>query len=136
MPSNRFDEYTFISQILLFFGLKNLQKKFSYFFNRFWTHYHYYNSNEWSKIVSEPGFEVVEVRGYCPKRICMMNDFLAPFSILEYFTKKFFNRWTLLPSVRKIILSPIALLVNLFLRGAEKAEDGGLLFISLRKPIR
>ena len=76
----------------------------------------------------------MEIRGYCPKGICVMNDLLVPFSILEYFTKKFFNRWTLLPSLRKIILSPIALLVNFFLRGAEKSEDGGLIFISLRKP--
>ena len=64
----------------------------------------------------------------------MMNDFLVPFSILEYLTKKFFNRWTLVPSLRKIILSPIALLGNLFLQGAEKSKDGGLVFISLQKP--
>ncbi len=134
VPSNRFDEYTFISQILLFFGLKNWQKRFSFFFNRFWAHYHYYDPEQWSKIVSEPGFEVVELRGYCPKRVCMMNDFLVPFSILEYVTKKFFNRWTLVPSLRKIILSPIALLGNFFLQGAEKSKDGGLVFISLQKP--
>jgi len=134
VPSNRFDEYTFISQILLFFGLKNWQKRFSFFFNRFWAHYHYYDPEQWSKLVSEPGFEVVELRGYCPKRVCMMNDFLVPFSILEYLTKKFFNRWTLVPSLRKIILSPIALLGNLFLQGAEKSKDGGLVFISLQKP--
>jgi hypothetical protein len=62
-----------------------------------------------------------------------MNDLLVPFSVPEYLTKKFLNRWTLFPALRRIILAPIAYLGNLVLRGAERCETGGLVFLSLRK---
>lgn len=133
VPSDRFDEYTWISQILSALGMKNLQRRFGTFFNRFWVHYHFYTPERWRDIAVEAGFEVEEVHGYGPKRACLMNDFLVPFSVPEYLTKKFLNRWTLFPLLRRIILAPIAFIGRRILRGAERAEAGGLVFLSLRK---
>jgi SAM-dependent methyltransferase len=133
VPSNRFDEYTWIGQLLLFLGLKGLQQRFSAFFNRFWVHYHFYTPERWGEIAAEAGFEIVEVRGYAPRRACLMNDLLVPFSVPEYLTKKYLNRWTLFPRLRRIILAPIAFIGTRVLRGADRAEAGGLVFLSLRK---
>jgi ubiquinone/menaquinone biosynthesis C-methylase UbiE len=134
VPSNHFDEYTWISQLLAVLGLKTLRRQFGAFFNRFWAHYHYYTPARWSEIMAEAGFEVLEVRGYGPRRACLMNDLLVPFSVPEYFTKKFCNRWTLFPGLRRIILAPLSYLGALVLRDAENCETGGLVFLSLRKP--
>ena len=133
VPSPRFDEYTWISQILLVLGLKGLRQRFGAFFNRFWAHYHFYTPERWCDIAVAAGFEVVEVRGYGTRRACLMNDFLVPFSVPEYFTKKFLNRWTLFPRVRRVLLAPFAFLGNWILRAAESSEAGGLVFLSLRK---
>lgn len=133
VPSDRFDEYTWISQFLSELGLNALRRRFGAFFNRFWAHYHFYTPARWREIVAGAGFEVVEVRGYGPRRACLMNDFLVPFSVPEYVTKKFLNRWTLFPRLRRILLAPLALLGKRILRGAENNEAGGLVFLSLRK---
>ena len=133
VPSNRFDEYTWISEFLKALGLNNLRKRFGVFFNRFWVHYHYHTLEHWREIAITAGFEVVEAHTYGPRRACLLNDFLVPFSVPEYLTKKFLNRWTLFPRLRRVILAPFALLGSLILRGAEKCEAGGLVFLSLRK---
>ncbi len=133
VPSNRFDEYTWISQFLAALGLDHLRRQFGTFFNRFWAHYHCYTSEQWSQIATSAGFEVIEAHTYGTRKACLLNDFLVPFSVPEYVTKKYLNRWTLFPRLRRVILAPFALLGSLILRGAEKCEAGGLVFLSLRK---
>lgn len=133
VPSDHFDEYTWISQFLSVLGLKELRRRYGDFFNRFWAHYHYHTPERWREIATAAGFEMVEVHGYGPRRACLLNDFLVPFSISEYLTKKLLNRWTLFPRLRRIVLAPLVFLGRLILRGAEKSETGGLVFLSLRK---
>ncbi len=133
VPTDRFDEYTWVSQMLLALGLKQLRGRFGAFFNRFWVHYHYYTPERWQAIMAEAGFDIVEVRAYAPRSACLMNDFLVPFSALELLTKKMLNRWTLFPSLRRILLLPATGLGLRVLRGADKADAGGLVFLSLRK---
>jgi SAM-dependent methyltransferase len=133
VPSNRFDEYTWIGQLLRLLGLNNLLQRFSDFYNRFWVHYHFYTPERWSEIAKQAGFEIVEVRSYGPRRVCLLNDLLVPFSVPEYITKKLANRWTSFPRLRRIILAPIAFLGNLVLRGGESCKSGGLVFLSLKK---
>jgi SAM-dependent methyltransferase len=133
VPSDRFDQYTLISQLLGGLGLEGLRRRFRTFFNRFWVHYHYYTPQRWAQIASSAGFEVVTVHTYGPKRVCLLNDALVPFSMPELITKKALNRWTLFPRVRRIVLAPLVWLGLRLLRGAERCEDGGLVFLSLRK---
>ena len=133
VPTNRFDEYTWISQFLLALGLKNLRQKFGAFFNRFWVHYHFYSPERWREIAAAAGFEVVEVRGYAPRGACLMNDFLVPFSIPALMTKKILNRWTLFPRLRQMLLAPVVYLGLRVLRGGVRSTTGGLVFLSLRK---
>jgi hypothetical protein len=44
------------------------------------------------------------------------------------------NRWFLLPGLRRMMAGPISVLAAPLLRGGERAEDGGLVFVALRKP--
>ena len=88
---------------------------------------------KWVSLAEKAGFTVVESRSYAPRYLCVLNDFLVPFSILELLTKKIFNRWTLLPSLRRIVMFPIGLIVGRLVDGADKVERGGLVFLALTK---
>jgi len=134
VPTNNFDQYTLTSQLLLFFGLKKLQKKYCKIFNLFWRHYHYYDPSKWTKILKKSGYEVLKVQTYGSKNFCMLNDFLTPLSILEFLTKKLFNQWTLFPVLRKIIFYPILPIANKLLKKSTNVKNGGLVFISAKKP--
>jgi SAM-dependent methyltransferase len=134
VPSNHFDEYTWISQFLGAFRLEGLRQRFKSFFNRFWVHYHYYTPQRWAELASQAGFRVAAVHTYGPKRVCLMNDALVPFSLTELITKKATNRWTLFPRVRRVVLAPVVWAGLRVLRGAERCEHGGLVFLSLEKP--
>ena len=112
-----------------------MAKKYSDFFNKFWKHYHFYETSGWISIAKGAGFVVDRVFTYNSKKHCLTNDFLAPFGLFGMINKKVFNRWILFPNIRKWIYLPIFLISRRFLRSAEMAKDGGLLFVSLKKTI-
>jgi len=62
-----------------------------------------------------------------------LNDLLAPFGALALITKHLFNRWTLFPAVRRIVLFPVCLVVERILRDATQTDHGGLVFLALTK---
>jgi SAM-dependent methyltransferase len=133
VPSDLFEHYSIVNQMLLMLGLERLAERYRAFFNRFWVHYHAYPVKKWVSLAEKAGFTVVESRSYAPRYLCVLNDFLVPFSILELITKKIFNRWTLFPALRRIIMFPIGLLVRQLVRGADNVERGGLVFLALTK---
>jgi hypothetical protein len=63
----------------------------------------------------------------------MLDDFLVPFSLVGFVLKKLTNRWTILPGLRRLLMMPFYLIAKPMLRGAERAERGGLVFIALTK---
>lgn len=134
VPSDLFEHYSVINQALLLLGLKGLASRYRAFFNRFWVHYHGYPVAKWRSLAEQAGFSVVESRSYAPRYLCVLNDFLVPFSILELATKKAFNRWTLFPAFRRIVMYPIGLMVAGLVDGADNVERGGLVFLALTKP--
>ena len=133
VPSDLFEHYTVINQMLLILGLKGMAGRYRAFFNRFWVHYHGYPVSQWVSVAEKAGFSVVESRSYAPKYLCVLNDFLVPFSILEFVTKKAFNRWTLFPLLRRIVMFPIGLMVGRLVDGTENVDRGGLVFLVLTK---
>lgn len=133
VPSDLFEHYSVINQMLLMLGLDRLAERYRAFFNRFWVHYHGYPVAKWVSLAQKAGFTVVASRSYAPRYLCVLNDFLVPFSILELLTKKVFNRWTLFPSLRRIVMYPIGLMVGKLVNGADNVERGGLVFLALTK---
>jgi ubiquinone/menaquinone biosynthesis C-methylase UbiE len=132
VPSDRFEQYAWLSRLLLLFDLHRLQKQFGKFYNQFWAHYHCYTPECWARLLEEAGFKVVTVRTYAPKVICTLDDVLAPLAIVGLVFKRSINRWTLVPELRRIVLSPATALVKRLIRQADQG-DGGLVFLAARK---
>jgi hypothetical protein len=118
---------------LLFLRFKKASSHYRNCFNRFWAHYHAYPTAKWISLVESSGFTVVSTRTYGPKYLCLLNDFLVPFSILEFITKKILNRWTLYPRLRRILMLPISSLIAILTRNADCVNNGGLVFLMLTK---
>jgi len=133
-PSERFERYTFTAILLHTLGLNRLEKAWRTFFNRFWVHYHCYSPRGWAECGQRAGFEVAEAFSYNPKRACLLNTFLTPLGLPAMICKKITNKWILFPVLRKLYIPLVALLLRSILRGAEKSDEGGLVFVALRKP--
>lgn len=133
VPSHRFDEYSIVNQALCALGLRGLADRYRSFFNRFWRHYHCYTPGGWSALAERTGFKVTEIHTYGSKGICLLNDFLAPFSIVSFVIKKIANRWVLFPGVRRLVMMPVAMAGHQVLEGGDVARDGGLVFMELTK---
>jgi SAM-dependent methyltransferase len=134
VPSPDFERFTVINLALEALGLKAQSVRFRKFFNAFWAHHHAYSADGWSALCRDAGFEVVEAYAFAPTRTCLLNTVLTPFALPAKIMKRATNRWTLFPRLRRILLLPLARLASPILRGGERAADGGLVFVSLRKP--
>jgi SAM-dependent methyltransferase len=133
VPSDLFEQYTIGYQLLNFIGLNDCAKNYKAFFNRFWRHYHAYSLADWAKQAEKNGFVVKEIFSYDGKRLCLINDLLAPFAIVSFCLKKITNRWSLLPRIRYLALSPLAMLLKPWLQKNQRLKDGGLVFMRLTK---
>lgn len=133
VPSNRFDEYSVVNQTLCAVGLRGLADKYRSFFNRFWRHYHCYTPEGWSTLAQQTGFTVTEIHTYGTKRICLLNDFLVPFSLVSFVMKKLTNRWVLFPGLRRLVMMPVAMAGHRVLEGGDTAREGGLVFMELTR---
>lgn len=134
LPTNRFDQYTIVAQILAKLRLKGLQKYYQRGFNKFWAHYHYYNTDDWIKKFERNGFSVVEFQEYASKGVCLFNAASIPFSFFPFVTKKLFNRWFLFPRLRKFTAYILhALFKPLTDNPTAEAGRGGLVFFCLAK---
>lgn len=132
VPSPHFEQNTLINRFLMAVGLSPLAARYRRFCSDvIWRQCHYHSLEEWGKLVSSFGFAVENSFTYDPASICLLNDFLYPFSILEVINKKLFNRWTLFPSLRRMALYPIYLLARGILHSGVPADSGGLVFLSL-----
>lgn len=133
VPSDRFDQYTVGSQLLTSLGLRPAAARFRSFFNSFWKHYHYHSPDQWRALAARCGFVTVECYPFNPKRVCLTNDALVPFSILSLIAKTLTGRWILFPGLRRTMARPLAVLGSRVLRNGEEAQDGGLVYLHLKK---
>jgi SAM-dependent methyltransferase len=133
VPSDRFDEYTIGYQLLSLVGLSKLAQRYKTFFNRFWKHHHAYTLTKWATLAKQNGLLVEETFLYDGKALCLMNDFLAPFSVASFLLKKTINRWSLFPSIRYLALFPLAVILKPWLQKNIRLNDGGLVFMRLSK---
>lgn len=133
VPTEKFDQYSLGYQLCSLLGLTSAAQKYKAFYNKFWSHYHYYPVEEWMKLFRRNGFEVVLFKEYASKKVCMLNDALVPVAVDNYFVRKFFKRWFLFPALRKITSIVYFRVINLFIREFESSSPGGLVFFSLVK---
>lgn len=133
VPLDKFDQYSAPARLLHAIGLTSLSARYRRFYNRFWKHYHYYPLERWIELAKEAGFEVVEAFPYGSRRVCLVNDLLAPLAFPRLVLKKITNRWVLFPRLRAALMYPTYLLARGRLREGGKDSSGGLLFISLTR---
>lgn len=134
VPTDFFDRYTVVYQALLTLRLTRLAERYRRFFNRFWHHYHYYVPEVWIARVERAGLKVVRSQTYGSKGSCLLNDALVPFSLISYVLKRLFNRWSLFPAARRVVLWPVIRCGSSFLAGKQNVPNGGLLFLECVKP--
>jgi SAM-dependent methyltransferase len=132
-PSDQFARYTIVSQIADAVGLPRVAARYRGFYNEFWKHFHSYPLENWKELAREAGFGIDESFTFDPKWVCLLNDFLVLFSLPCFLTKRILNRWTILPSLRKLLLYPVYLAAKRVLRGADRTDKGGLVFMALVK---
>lgn len=134
LPTQLFDKYTFGYQLLSKLGMKNKGNRFSSFFNKFWSHYHYYDAAGWHDLFRDIGFKVEFEQEYGKKSMCMFNDFMAFFSFPSFLTRKIANTWFWSSKWRSKYVSVLAPLVPLNFKNIEAQQGkGGLIFFVLRK---
>jgi ubiquinone/menaquinone biosynthesis C-methylase UbiE len=134
VPTDRFERASVISRLLSTFWLHETDQKFRQFYNRFWNHYHCYTPERWSEIIGASGFRIETIRPYDPPNVCTLNDLLVPFGLFGFMLKRKINKWTFFPSLRQTFFAPVAPIARWLLRGADRAENGGLVFIAASKP--
>ena len=134
VPSDKFDQYSVANQLLSGARMNTAATRYRRFFNSFWRHYHYYTPGGWKALAERHGFRLKELRTYGPKKVCVLNDFLAPFSIVSFVMKKLTNRWSVLPGLRRAVMVPVAAAGERILAGGENVPNGGLVFMDLEKP--
>ncbi len=134
VPTDKFDNYSIAFRVLSSLRLYPLAKKYGVFFNHFWMHHHYYTPDEWIQRIERSGLKVVRWQTYGSVGSCLLNDFLAPFSVFGFVCKKLMNQWTLFPVVRRFFMLPVSRWGVAFLSDKHKVPDGGLLFLEFEKP--
>lgn len=133
VPTNDFETWTVINQVLARAGLRDTSMRYRLFFNRFWRHYHAYDDGKWRALAAGSGFQVVEVARYGAPRVALVDDALAPFALPSKLLKRFARRWVLSPALRRVILSPFRGLFHVWLSPVCH-PDGCLVFIKAVKP--
>jgi len=133
VPSHRFDHYSVVHTLLRSIGLSSLAERYRKFFNRFWQHHHYYDPAGWKALFTRHGFQVEQCFMYGSKNLCLLNDFLIPFSLPSMVLKKAVNRWTLLPRLRRFCLAPLAASAEGLAKQVIDVPEGGLVFLKLGK---
>jgi len=133
IPTNYFDKYSVLSQLLNGIGLKGLAIKYNKFFNGFWKHYHYYSRAGWTEKFEKNGFSVTNVIEYGAKRDCLFNDAMVPFTLPNFFIKKIFNRFFLSTFLRRMYSGIWNAILKNKVRVHKDLNNGGLIFFHLEK---
>ncbi len=133
IPSDMFDRYTVLYQLLCMLRLHALAEKYRRFFNIFWKHFNYHKREDWEKIFRDLGFDVLEFNEYDSKPICLFNDFLIPFAFPAFIIKKIMNRWIMFKGLRRFYIYPFYLIVKGFIKKYKNTDRGGIIFFSLVK---
>lgn len=135
VPSERFDSYSNLNIMFEKLNLGIIAKKYRIFYNYFWRHYNFMSKDDWVKWVTSYGFNLNNAFSYNPKLNCRLNDALAVLGLPAKINKVLFNRWTFFPAFRSFYLRLFVKILLPFLKNTTYDVKGGLVFISVAKPL-
>jgi SAM-dependent methyltransferase len=134
VPTDNFEVYSTIGRILQSVGTHKALERYRAVYNRFWQHYNVHDDAGWRRLFEAAGFEVVETRSYDSRNMCTLNDMLTPLAGVSLISKKLLRRWMLFPVLRGAIAPLLGSAIEPLIDRLESGKEGGLLFLSLRKP--
>jgi SAM-dependent methyltransferase len=134
VPTHRYDQQTVIFQLLSSLKLNGMAEDFRKFYDRFWKHHHYYDLDGWRMLFEECGWGVVKHQAFNPASARLWQDSLIPLSIVSFFSRKFLNRWFVVPSLRRMYAPVLSGILGPFIsRYFSVKDNGGLFFFELEK---
>ena len=133
IPTDKFDHYTWINQLLTGLRLNKWAANYRRSFNKFWNHYHYYNREEWAKLFNKAGFDVVASRDYMPLSLCLFNESFIPLAFPAFVVKRLTGRWFISKSFRKLYVKSLFSIAQTFINKSKQQKDGGIIFFHLVK---
>lgn len=133
VPTDTFEVWTVINQLISRAGLRNVSLSYRKLFNKFWNHFHAYTPSHWASLAVEAGFEVRELSRYNAPCVALTNDALVPFALPAMLLKRFCRRWVLSPAFRRLALRPFAKALKARLEPARH-PSGCLVFVKAVKP--
>jgi SAM-dependent methyltransferase len=134
VPTDRFDLYSTLGRLLNTIGNEPTLNFYRAAYNRFWQHYNVHDEPGWRRVFMQAGFEICETRSYDSRGVCLLNDLLAPAALPAMFSKKLLGRWIVVPGLRRWWVPAINRVLGPIVDRLENDAEGGLLFLSLRKP--
>jgi len=129
VPTDEFEQHALIHRILIGCRLTSLATRFRKWYNRFWKHFHAYNTSHWKKLAEDAGFEVVAMVRYNPPGMTTRNDCLSPVAVLASILKRLTGRWVLWPKLRRVLFARIASKIERSLAEKGVSRDGSLVFV-------
>jgi SAM-dependent methyltransferase len=131
VPTDRFERYSAMSQLLVALRLTRLADRWHRFYNRFWRHHHAYPVDGWKRLAEDAGFAVAGAKTYGPRRMCLLDDLLAPLGLPAKIRKDRTGRWVPDSALRRALVRLAVPALDRLLRGADRAPEGGLVFLTL-----
>jgi SAM-dependent methyltransferase len=134
VPTDRFELYSTLGRLLGALGNERTLNFYCSAYNRFWQHYNVHDEPGWRRVFMSAGFEICETRSYGSRGLCLLNDLLAPVAAPAMLSKKLLGRWIALPDFRRRLAPTLDRVLRSVIDRLENGAEGGLLFLSLRKP--
>jgi SAM-dependent methyltransferase len=134
VPTDRFDLHSALGRLLSAIGHDGTLSSYRAAHNRFWRHYNVHDEVGWRHMFTRAGFEIAETRSYDSPAVCLLNDLLLPAAFPAMLNKKLLGRWIAFPRLRRRLAPALDRLLGPIVDRLEKGNEGGLLFLSLRKP--
>lgn len=119
--TNKWEDYLF--------GKKILGKKYLELMRKKQEHYNLLSKDQWKKIFSSSGFEVIKIEEYIDKKQSEIIDIFHYLSIPSLISYKLFNKWVIFPNWYKFLF--IDRLIKKLIYH-QKIKDGAALFFCLK----
>ena len=136
VPTDQFEQHAFLTRLLMGLGLNGLAARYRRWYNRFWRHFNAPHPDEWKKLTTEAGFEVLDMIRYNPPSMTTRNDCLTPFALFSSVLKRWTGRWVLAPALRQMLMGSFARRMERKFMEKGICGDGSLLLVVAQKPLR
>lgn len=135
VPTDDFERSAVVHRALRAVGLTGVAERFGKWYNRFWRHFHAHSMEEWKRLATSAGFEIVQAIRYNPPAMATRNDALTPVAVFSSILKRRTGRWVLSPKLRGALLGPLAAGLESKMARNGVSPDGSLLLVQARRAL-